>query len=263
MRILVLVKEVPDMNLVKFDSEKGTVNRKGAPAELNPFDESALECALMLKEENENVTVTTLSMGMLRAMDTLRDTYARGADDTVLLSSKELGGSDTLATSKALAEAAKKVGFDLIIAGEKSVDGDTAQVGAEVAQLLDIPHAYYVDKADLNENLIVCEIENLSGSRQIREMKLPALIGVTKNIGKLRLPTVNRRLESLDKEFRILSLGDLPDLRPEDVGFHGSPTKVAEINVPKAPERESRIYADDLTGFTSFCVKQLKERGVL
>ena len=144
MNILVLIKEVPDMEKVRFDSERGVVDRSSAPAEINPFDESALQAALELKRKY-GAHVTAMTMGPLRAEKTLQDAYARGADEGILLTDRAFGGSDTIATSKALSAAVAAGDYDLILCGEKSVDGDTAQVGAETAELLGIPHAYYVD----------------------------------------------------------------------------------------------------------------------
>lgn len=262
MKILVLIKEVPDMEKVRFDSERGVVDRSSAPAEINPFDESALQAALDLKK-TYGAHVTVMTMGPARAEKTLQDAYARGADDGILLTDRAFGGSDTIATSRTLASAIRMGTYDLILCGEKSVDGDTAQVGAETAQLLGLPHAYYVDDIEMaDEETVRVSIENLGGSRQVRTMALPALVGVTKNIGKLQLPTVDRKLESRTREFSKLGLADLKDLAKEDTGFAGSPTKVAGIEVPKAVERESKVFREDLDGFTALLKKEFAERGV-
>ncbi|MDD6043778.1 MAG: electron transfer flavoprotein subunit beta/FixA family protein [Eubacteriaceae bacterium] len=264
MKILVLIKEVPDMAKVKFDSEKGTVNRKSATAEINPFDESALQCAIDLKETID-AEVVALTMGPPGAMNTLRDVYARGADDCILISDRAFGGSDTLATATALSEGAKKAGFDLILCGEKSVDGDTAQVGAEVAEMLGIPHCYYADKVELSDTQVTVEIENLGGKKQIRSMNLPALVGVTKNCAKLKLPTVNAKLNSLENEFLKLTMDDFNDITAEDVGFKGSPTKVSKIEVPGECQREAVILdgKEQLDDFMTMLVSEAEKRGVL
>lgn len=264
MKILVLVKEVPDMAKVKFDSERGTVNRKSASAEINPFDESALQCAINLKEQID-AEVVAVTMGPSKAIETLKDAYARGADDCVLISDKHFGGSDTLATATALSEAARKIGFDLILCGEKSVDGDTAQVGAEVAEMLGIPHCYYADRVEIKDSEVVVEIENLGGRKQLRSMKLPALVGVTKNCAKLKLPTVNAKLESIEKNFAKLTLDDFDNISEQDVGFKGSPTKVSKIEVPKETVRESVVFdaKEQLDEFLETFIAETKERGVL
>ena len=263
MRILVLIKEVPDMEKVKFDSERGVVDRSSAPAEINPFDESALQAALDLKEQYGG-TVCVMTMGPARAVNSLQEAYARGADEGILLTDRAFGGSDTIATSRTLAAAIKGEDFDLILCGEKSVDGDTAQVGAETAELLGIPHAYYVDAIEVcGDGEIRVEIENLCGTRQIRVMKLPALVGVTKNIGKLKLPTVNRKLESLNASCRTVTMADVQGLSKDDTGFAGSPTKVAKIEVPKVQQRESEIFREDMGNFTAKLETIFTEKGVI
>lgn len=251
MEIVVLLKEVPDMDRVKFDMEKGVVDRSSAEAEINPFDMNALQAAVDLKEEY-GANITAMTMGPPRSEKSLKDAYSRGADKGILLTDRKFGGSDTCATSMTLAAAIKKVNrYDLIICGEKSVDGDTAQVGAEVAEFLDIPHAYYVEKIiDINEKEIVVVISKICGSKQVRKMKLPALIGVTKNMNMPKLPTLKRKLESLEVCVEKLGLEELQGyLSEEDTGFKGSPTKVSKIEIPKAPSRESRIFRDDPEGF--------------
>ncbi len=254
MEILVLIKEVPDMNKVTFDQEKGVVRRSAAKGEMNPFDENALQAALDLKSIYGG-TVTVISMGPTKAELTLRDAYSRGADRCILLTDRAFGGADTLATSVALSSAIKRLSYDLILCGEKSVDGDTAQVGAEVAQLLEIPHAYYVEKINKKADWIQVEIENISGKKQTRSMKIPALISVTKNIGKLKLATVKRKLESMEIDIEQIGIDKLTDITSDDVGFSGSPTKVSKIHIPKEEKRESKIYRDSLNTFE----KDMKE----
>ncbi len=262
MDILVLIKEVPDMQNVKFDSEKGVVNRSSAESEINPFDMNALQTAVDLKIKlGAAVTVTVLTMGPPSAEKSLRDAFARGCDNTVLITDRKFGGSDTFATAKTLAAAIRYLGkYDLIICGEKSVDGDTAQVGAEVAEFLDIPHSYYVEKINsINKTEIELVIENLFSGKQVRRMTLPALIGVTKNINVPKLPTVNRKLKSLEVEVKKICLDELIEYISEnDTGFKGSPTKVSKILIPDSLERASRIYRDDYVSFKEAIKKKLQ-----
>lgn len=247
MRILTLIKEVPDMKRVRFDRERGVVDRSSASAEINPFDVNAIQAAADLKKIID-CEVTALTMGPPKAVSSLKDAYARGADKICLMTDAAFGGSDTYATSMALAAAVKKLGeFDLIICGEKSVDGDTAQVGAEVATLLGIPHAYYVRKiAEISEAEVTVEIEELGGTMQLRKLKLPALISVTKNINVPDLPTVNRKLESLAQDVLTIKIADLEEyITKEETGFKGSKTKVAKIEIPEVSERKGVIYKGD------------------
>jgi len=251
MEIVVLIKEVPDMDRVKFNMEKGVVDRSSAEAEINPFDMNALQTAVDLKKEC-TANVIALTMGPPRAEKSLRDAYSRGADKGILLTDRNFGGSDTFATSRILAAAIQKINsYDLIICGEKSVDGDTAQVGAEVAEFLDIPHTYYVERiTGIYESEIEVVTSKICGRKQVRRIKLPALIGVTKNINMPKLPTLRRKLESLEIKVEKLGLDDLKGyLTEEETGFKGSPTRVSKIEIPKASYRKSRIFRNDPDGF--------------
>ena len=264
MNILVLVKEVPDMQKVKFDIEKGVVNRASAPAEINPFDLNAIQAALEIKAKNGG-EMTALTMGPLSAANSLRDCYARGADRVVLLSDRKFGGADTLATSMTLAAGINKIGnFDLIITGEKSVDGDTAQVGSEVAEMLKLPHASYVDKIDkIDEKDIVVHVSEIGGKQQIKTLRMPALISVTKNICTPKLPTVDRKLKSLEIEVDCLTFEDLSEcLSEEMVGGKGSPTKVRKIEIQKKPERTGVIFKEDLKGFLDCFEEKMEVLGI-
>ena len=268
MEILVLIKEVPDMGKVEFDNEKGVVNRSKAPAEINPFDENALEAAIELKDlyAHEDICVTALSMGPERAEKSLRTAYARGADKCVLLTDIKFGGSDTCATAKTLAAAVHAMGgFDLILCGEKSVDGDTAQVGAEVAEYLNIPHCYYVREIEklTQESVVVCA-EGIWGQNQRRRMTLPALISVTKNIAVPKLPSVRRRLESRSVRIEKKALKDLKGyLKEEDAGIKGSPTRVSKVVIPQDPERVSTLFRNESDAFINALDKILPGKGLV
>lgn len=259
MNIVVLIKEVPDMEKVRFDSERGVVDRSSADAEMNPFDLYALQAAADLKNIF-GAHVTALTMGPPGAVRTLRDAWARGADECVLLTDRAFAGSDTYATAGALAAALKTMEFDLIITGEKSVDGDTAQVGAEVAEFLDLPHSYYVDKIiNFEKALITVSVPEICGLSQTREMRLPALISVSKNISAPLLPTLDRKLESLNIEVSQKGIAALAEyLCPEETGLKGSPTKIAKIEVPKPETRESVVYRDNHSEFLKAASQCLK-----
>lgn len=261
MEIFVLIKEVPDMKKVRFDSERGVVDRSSAPGEINPFDENVLQAAVALKQKYK-ATVCAISMGPAKAAASLRDAYARGADRCLLLSDRHFGGSDTFATASVLSAALKKAAATgLILCGEKSVDGDTAQVGAEVAELLGIPHACYVDRiAALSDTEVTVEIEELCGRRQIRTMALPALISMTKNAARPLLPTVRRKLLSLEIPVPVQGLDDLAGyIDTAGVGAKGSPTKVVGIEIPPAPERICRLFREDLPGFVTAAAGAIQE----
>lgn len=253
MKLCVLVKEVPDMTRVRFDSERGVVDRSSAPAEINPFDESALQAAVELKQQL-GCTVQVFTMGPPRAEASLRDAYARGADACVLLSDRRFSGADTFATARTLAAALQREGdLSLIICGEKSVDGDTAQVGPEVAELLGLPHACYVDQIlELTADEVCVRVEDLGGAPQLRRMRLPALVSLTKNAARPLLPLLERKLASLSVEIPVWNADTLSGwVTPEELGSKGSPTKVAAIDIPPAAVRSCRLFRGDQSGFVA------------
>ncbi|MGQ4894205.1 MAG: electron transfer flavoprotein subunit beta/FixA family protein [Candidatus Njordarchaeia archaeon] len=242
MHIIVLIKEVPDMNKVKFDAERGVIDRSSAPGEINPFDLNALETALQIKEKLGG-KITVISMGPPQAERSLRDALARGADRAILLTDKRMAGADTLATSYTLASAVKKVGnFDLIICGEKTVDGDTGQVGPEVAELLKIPHVSYVSEireVSRDRLIVVSEL----GDAYLIELKLPGLITVTKDINEPRLPTFKDKMRArkavIDK-WTAEDLSDVADINK--FGFSGSPTMVVKVIIPQERVKSCQIF---------------------
>lgn len=260
MNVLVLIKEVPEMEKVKFDTERGVVNRTSARAEMNPFDLYALQAAVDLKEKAD-VHITAVTMGPMTATGTLRDCWARGADHCVLLSDRVFAGSDTYATAKVLSAAIQTMKFDLILCGEKSVDGDTAQVGAEVAELLNLPHTYYAGQIkEVDQKAVTVVANGIAGASQTRRMSLPALVSVDKGIAVPKLPGLERKLDSLKTEIEILNLDSISGIASaEEVGLKGSPTKVAKVVVPKIQTRSSIVFRDDLEGFADAVAACLEE----
>ena len=156
MNIVVCIKQVPDTTEVKIDPKTGTLIREGVPSIMNPDDKGGLELALRLKDEF-GAKVTVITMGLPQAEAILRESLAMGADRAILLTDRKLGGADTLATSYALAGALKELGYDLVITGRQAIDGDTAQVGPELAEHLDIPQVTYLEdcKFDGNKTLTI------------------------------------------------------------------------------------------------------------
>lgn len=264
MNIIVLLKQVPDMERVKFDSEKGVVDRKSAGTEINPFDLNALEAAVQISEKME-AKVIVISMGPPSAEEALKEGIARGAHEGILLSDRSFGGADTKATSKTLASAIEKIGdFDLVIAGEKTVDGDTGQVGPEIAEFLNIPHVSYVSNIeDIDKNHMVAECEIWSGS-YLKDVKLPSLITVTKDINVPRLPSFKSKMKAKKAEIKVWSIEELKDyLSLEETGFKGSPTKVKKIEIPPSVKREGKMWRNDAAEALDEIVAVLKEKKVL
>lgn len=246
MRILVLVKQVPGTSNVAVDPERGTLRREGVPAKTNPYDLHALEAAFQIRDElgeiGAEVTVAALSMGPPQAEAALRECYWMGADEGYLLTDRAFAGADTLATAFTLSQAARKIGFDLIIAGMQSTDGDTAQVGPGVAEFLDIPHVSYV-RAIGRVGVDSIEVTADLGDRYLtQELRFPCLITVTKDLNQPRLPSFRARKETAGRPVVILKPADLPPLGGSDRlhgsgeryhGLAGSPTRVERIFPPK------------------------------
>ena len=231
MKITVCVKQVPAANEQRLDPVTGTVIREGVPSILNPFDAYALEEAVRLKERLGG-EITVLSMGVPSAQETLRRALAVGADQAILLSGRAFAGADTLATARALAKAIGKAGgADLVLCGRMATDGDTAQVGPMLAEMLGVPHA-----AD------VSEIEAIDGGRVIltrmtddgyrrEQLPLPALLTVVKEINVPRLPSVTGVLRGQAAEVTVWDAPDVGVL-PEEIGQRGSRTRVVRTARP-------------------------------
>ncbi len=247
-RIIVLIKAVPDIERVKFDQETGRIDRSSAQLEPNPFDLNALEAALRIKERLGGI-ITALSMGPPQAETVLRDAIARGADKAILLTDEAFAGSDTLATSRALVAGIRKTGeFDLVIAGEKSVDGDTGQVGSEVASLLGLPSDSYVDSIeDVTDNRITVTCD-YGTRRYVRESTFPCVISVTKNVASPRLPKLADALRSRKAKIEINGASDLGEfVDRKTLGTLGSPTHVMKIRIGSESRRDSRRLAGSPT----------------
>lgn len=243
LKTIVLIKQVPDITKVKFDMEKGRIDRSSAEAEINPFDLNALEAAVQVKEKVGG-RVLAISMGPPQAISALRDAISRGADDAILIEDKRFAGADTWATSYTLAQAIRKTGdFHLIFCGEKTVDGDTGQVGAEVAEKLNIPHVYYVSKIKNVTVEGITLVSEMDDALYVVESGFPLLVSVTKDVNKPRLPTLREKLRAMKTEVKIWHYEDMSEfLNPEKVGYIGSPTSVHKVIVPKEKERRGRIF---------------------
>lgn len=236
MNILVCIKQVPGTTKVEMDEKTGVLKRDGIDSKMNPYDLYALETALRIKEEvGDKVKVNVISMGPPQSMEVIKEAFTMGADDGVLLSDRKFAGSDVLATSYTLSQGSKKFeNIDLIICGKQTTDGDTAQVGPEMAEYLEIPHVANVRKIlELKEKSIVIEMD-LPESVELAEVDYPCLITVEKGIFEPRLPSFKRKLATKDKEVRIITLSDLEDQNEKKYGLNGSPTQVERIFPPQS-----------------------------
>ncbi len=237
MNIVVCMKQVPATTVVEIDEETGSLKRANAETRVNPYDLYALETALKIKEEM-GATVTVLSMGPLQAESMMRDAYSMGADDAVILSDKKFAGSDVLATAYTLSQGIRHLGqFDLILCGRQTTDGDTAQIGPALAELLALPHAAWVHGIEEFSSKGITVTQVFSKSIQRSRVKLPCLLTIEKDSCVPRLPSFLLKKKTKDKEIRVLRFDDLPSPDLSRCGHVGSPTKVEEMFTPAAVEK--------------------------
>lgn len=255
MNILVCIKQVPDTTEVKTDPKTGTLIREGIPVIINPEDKVAIEAALQL-----NGKTTVLSMGPPQAEDALREALAMGADEAILLCDRKFAGSDTWATANALAAAIKKIDYDLIICGRQAIDGDTAQVGPQLAENLGLPQITYVQKINIEDKKIEAQRE-LEDGYEIVKAKLPALITVIQGLNKPGYPSLNGIDNAFKKEIKILSADDVK-IDEKKVGLMASPTKVKKIFTPPA-KSAGIILEGDIKTVCSKLVNILKEKEII
>jgi electron transfer flavoprotein beta subunit len=253
---------VPDTNEVKIDPVKGTLIRDGVPSILNPDDANALEAALELKDRDENVQVSVLSMGPPQATYMLRECLAMGADEAYLLSSRTFGGADTCATSTTLAAGIRTIGaYDIIFAGRQAIDGDTAQVGPQTAQRLGIPSVTYVQKIrELKRKSVVVE-RQLEDGYEVIEVQTPCLLTAVKELNTPRYMSVERIENAYKAEIKIWNENDV-NLKAEDCGLKASPTQVFRSFTPP-PKGKGEILTGTVSEMAAALVSKLQEKHVI
>ncbi len=242
MNIIVCVKQVPGTNKVAVDPVTGVLIRDGVDSKLNPYDLFALETAFSIAEET-NGCVKTLSMGPPQAKTALMETLWMGADESALLSDRKFGGADVAATSNALALGVNQLGkYDLIICGKQTTDGDTAQVGPELAEKLGIEHiANVTEIIALDKDSITVKVD-LDRVHQTAKIKLPCLLTIEKDANTPRLPSYNRKKAmNCDELIKVYSVADLPDADENILGLKGSPTQVERIFPPEKDVQQEML----------------------
>ncbi|MEA4889957.1 MAG: electron transfer flavoprotein subunit beta/FixA family protein [Clostridiaceae bacterium] len=233
MDILVCIKQVPGAANVAVDEVTGVLKRDGVESKMNPYDLFALETAFRIKEEKGG-SVTALSMGPPQAREILLEAIQMGADEGCLLTDRRFAGADVAATGYTLAQGIRRIGpFDLIICGKQTTDGDTAQVGAEMAEFLNLPHAAYVTRFESVTRDQIILFANLEHTVQKLSIQIPCVVTVEKDLYTPRLPSYKRRLQTQDKQIRVLTLQDLGDQDERHYGLSGSPTQVEKIFPPE------------------------------
>jgi len=227
MKIVVCAKQVPDTTEVRLDPKTNTLIREGVPSIINPDDKAGIEAALQLKETVPGCTVTVVCMGPPQADVALREALAMGCDDAILITDRAFGGSDTWATSSIIASALKKMDFDLIITGRQAIDGDTAQVGPQIAEHLGIPQVSYAEKIELEDDKLVVW-RQFEDRCHIVEVAMPCLVTALAELAEPRFMSVGGIVDAYNtKEVKIWSYEDVKDtLDAANMGLKGSPTKV-------------------------------------
>jgi electron transfer flavoprotein beta subunit len=234
LNIIVCIKQVPSTSNVEVDPVTGVLRRDGIKSKMNPYDLFALEQAFLLREQYGG-TVAALSMGPNQAMDVLYEALYMGADSAVLASDRRFAGADVLATSYTLAQCVRKMGkYDLIVCGKQTTDGDTGQVGPEMAEWLEIPHACNaISIESFSEGAFTVKV-NMDHSIYTLKIEAPCLITVDKDVNTPRLPSYLRRKRAGNAQISVWSMDDLADQAESHYGLSGSPTQVERIFPPEA-----------------------------
>ncbi len=230
MKIIVCIKQVPDTKGgVKFNPD-GTLDRGAMLAIMNPDDKAGLEAALRIKDET-GAEVTVLSMGLPKAEDVLREALAMGADKAILVTDRCLGGADTWATSSTIAAAIKNLDYDLIITGRQAIDGDTAQVGPQISEHLNIPVISYAQNLKIEGDSVIVE-RQFEDRYHVLKVKMPCLITALAELNEPRYMTPGGIFDAYGPDDRMITWGraDLPELDDANMGLKGSPTQIAKAS---------------------------------
>ena len=260
MNILVCIKQVPDTTEVKLDPKTGTLIRDGIPSIINPDDKAGIEEAIKIKEQM-GATVTALTMGPPQAKNALKEALAMGVDRAILLTDRAFAGADTLATSKTIAGAIKNIQHDLIIAGRQAIDGDTAQVGPQIANHLGIPSITYVEKMEVEGESITVN-RAFEDGYQVIKAKMPVLITTLKEMNSPRYMKVSRIYDCmLEDNIETWGLKDI-EVNIEEIGLKGSPTKVKK-SFNKGVKAKGTLHDIDEKEAALLIVNSLKEKFIL
>ena len=260
MKIVVCVKQVPDTNEVKLDPVKGTLIRDGVPSIMNPDDKAGLEAALQLKDAN-GAHVTVVSMGPPQADEVLREALAMGADEAILVTDRAFGGADTWATSTTIAAAVNMLDYDLIITGRQAIDGDTAQVGPQIAEHLNIPNVSYAEDIKVEGDSVIVK-RQYEDSYHMLKVKMPCLITALGEMNTPRYMTPGGIFDAYrEKEVKVWTLENI-DVDTDNIGLKGSPTRVFK-SFPKALKPAGTVVQLDPQESADFLLEKLKEKFII
>lgn len=260
MNIVVCIKQVPDTTEIKLDPVKGTLIRDGVPAIMNPDDKGGLEFALRLKDKYD-AKVTVITMGPPQAEAILREAYAMGVDRAILLSDRKFGGADTLATSGTLAAALSLIPFDIIITGRQAIDGDTAQVGPQIAEHLDIPQVSYAEELKYDGGRVFTVKKALEDGYQIVEVEAPCLITALASAVKPRYMNVRGIVEAYDRDIEVWNFESIT-VDESRIGLNGSPTRVAK-SFAKGLKAPGQLYEVEPEEAVDIIIAKLEEKYII
>ncbi len=260
MKIIVCIKQVPDTTEIKLDPVTGTMIREGVPSIMNPDDKGGLEMALKLKDEF-GAEITVITMGPLKAEAIIREAFAMGADKGVLLSDRKFAGADTLATSNTLAGALRTMDFDIIITGRQAIDGDTAQVGPQIAEHLDLPQITYVEDLKYDGNRKLTVKKSTEEGYQILEVETPCLLTVLSSVNKARYMSVRGIVEAFGKDIDIWGFDNIT-VDEKKLGLGGSPTRVAK-SFTRGAKVAGQVYEVEPNEAVEIIINKLKEKFII
>jgi len=262
MKLVVCVKQVPNTNVIQINPETGTLIREGVPSILNPDDANALEEALKVKDANPGSIVTVITMGPPQAKEMLQECIAMGADDAILLSDRALGGSDTWATSNAVAAGIRKIGdYDMIFAGRQAIDGDTAQVGPQIAEKLGVPQITYAKEFTIEGDCVIVKRALEDGYERLK-VKMPCVVTAIKELNTPRYMTIRGILKGAKQEIKVWSADDI-GVDKETVGLKASPTNVFKSFTPKPKGAGITVEGDTPKEKAANFVADLKAKHII
>ena len=260
MKIVVCIKQVPDTKGgVKFNPD-GTLDRAAMMTIMNPDDKAGLEAALRLKDQY-GAEVTVITMGLPKAEDVLREALAMGADKAVLVTDRVLGGADTWATSQTLAGAIRNLEYDLIITGRQAIDGDTAQVGPQISEHLNIPVISYAQDIKIEGDSVIVQ-RQYDDRYHVLKAQMPCLVTALGEMNEPRYMTPGGIFDACEAEITVWGRADLVDVEDSNLGLKGSPTQIARAS-DKVRKGAGEVVTLDPTDAASYIVGKMKEKHII
>ena len=261
MKIVVCIKQVPNTNEVKLDPVTGTLIRDGVPSIINPDDKAGLEAALRMKDQY-GAHVTVVTMGPAQADTALREALAMGADEAVLVTDRAVGGADTLPTSTTIAAVLKSMEFDLVITGRQAIDGDTAQVGPQIAEHLGIPNVSYAEDVKVEGDSLIVKRQYEDRYHTVK-VKMPCLITALSELNAPRYMTPGGIFDAYrEKEVKVLTRKDV-EVDDDVIGLKGSPTRVFQTFTKSLKAAGTVVAPEDAEAAADYMIERLKEKFII